>query len=168
MWEFTRQVDIAAPPERVWEIVTDVSRHPELAGSGEVKAVRMHGPLAEGSTWAADEQIRGMGSFTATSECVELSPPHTFSWRSMPPPLRKGREDSVPDVTWWFTLEPTTTGTRVEHRVRIVEPPWPVARWMMKAVYGLGRRGRTVQRGMEATLDNVKKAAEAPDVAADN
>ena len=38
MWEVVEQAEIAAPPRLVWSIVTDVARHPELAGSGEVRA----------------------------------------------------------------------------------------------------------------------------------
>lgn len=158
MWELSEQVTVDAPPTRVWELVTDVARHPELAGSGEILALRFEGPLAVGASWDSDERIRAVGRFTARSTCVTLDPPHEFGWRSYPPPIRAGRDETVAEVDWWFRLTPAGDGTRLDHGVRIVEPA--VAGWMMRLFYTLTRRASTIRRGMRGTLRNIQHAAE--------
>ena len=115
MWKATESININASQEAVWRVVSDVSRHAELAGSGEVKAIRIDGPVEVGSSWEADEKIRFAGEFVARSECVEWDPPNVFSWKSFPPPMKKGREDTVADVTWWFRLTPI--GLRVRAHI---------------------------------------------------
>ena len=40
MWEVTERMVVGTPPDRVWGVVTDVSRHADLAGSGELRALR--------------------------------------------------------------------------------------------------------------------------------
>lgn len=162
MWEGSERIEIAAPPEAVWAIVTDVARHPEIAGSGEVRAIRMSGPVEAGATWEADEAIKVMGPltnrFAAGSECVVFDPPREFSWKSYPPPLKKGNPESVSDVTWWFRLSPSGGGTMLEHSFRVVEPR--TGGLMLKAFALLTRRMPTIRKGIRRTLQNVKAAAE--------
>ena len=165
MWEGTERIHVAAPQETVWGIVTDVSRHVELAGSGEIKVIRLEGPIETGATWEADESIRMMGGFTAKSECVTFDPPREFSWKSYSPPIKKGNPDSVPDVTWWFRLSPDGEGTLLEHSFRVVEPK--AGGLMMIVFYLLTRRASTIRKGMRQTLQNVKVAAEREPAAAE-
>jgi uncharacterized protein YndB with AHSA1/START domain len=158
MWQATERIEIAAPPEQVWAIVTDVARHQELAGSGEIKTMRISGPIAEGATWEADEKIAAAPRFTAHSTCVAFAPPTEFSWTSVPPPIVKGRPESVPDIRWRFRLVPSGNGTVLEHEVRIVEPRVGASR--LRVFYLLTRRWARIQAGMRHTLLNVKHAAE--------
>jgi hypothetical protein len=158
MWQGTERIEIAAPPEGIWTIVADVARHRELSGSGEIKVIRVDGPIAVGATWEADESIKAVGSFTARSECVVFDPPHEFSWKSYPPPIKKRNPDSVPDVTWWFRLAPQDGGTLLEHSFRVIEPK--TGGLMMKTFYLVTRRASTIRKGMRRTLQNVKIAAE--------
>jgi len=122
MWQRTERIAIAAPPERVWAIVSDVSRHAQLTGSGEIGALRVSGPIAKGSTWEADERVRAAGAFTARSECTVFDPPRELAWKSYPPPIKAGNPNSVADVTWWYRLAPDVAGTTLEHAFRVVEP----------------------------------------------
>ncbi len=158
MWEGTESIEIAAPPEVVWAILADVTRHPELAGSGEVKAIRMSGSVGVGASWESDEEVAGM-TFVARSECVAFDPPRELSWKSYPPPLEEGRPDSVPDVTWWFRLSPSEGGTRVEHSFRVVEPT--AGADAIRSFYEQTDRANVIVRGMLGTLSNLKAAAEA-------
>ncbi|MEX0762907.1 MAG: SRPBCC family protein [Dehalococcoidia bacterium] len=163
MWQGTERIKIDASPEDVWAIVTDVARHQELAGSGEIRAIRVDGPIAEGTTWEADESIKMVGSFIARSECVVFDPPLEFSWKSYPPPLKKGNPDSVPNVTWWFRLTPHDGGTQLEHSFRVIEPK--SGGMMIKTFYLVTRRASTIRKGMLRTLDNMKAAAERQEAA---
>ena len=158
MWRGTERIEIAAPAEAVWTVVADVARHPELAGSGEVKAIRVNGTIARGATWEADESIKMVGQFTARSECTVFEPPREFSWKSYPPPIKKGDDHSVPDVTWWFRLEPRDGNTVLEHSFQVVPPR--SGGLMMKVFYLLTRRASTIRKGMRRTLENVKAAVE--------
>lgn len=155
MWELTEGVEISAPPEKVWAVLTDLERHVDLAGSGEILAIRAPGPLGVGATWEADEKIKGIPPFTARSEVVEMDEPVVFGWRSYPPPIKKGDPDSVPDVSWWYRLAPTPAGgTAIEHSVRIVPPE--AGAGMMRFFYLVSRRPKTIRRGMQKTLQNLK------------
>ena len=158
MWEGTELIEIDAPQDAVWEVITDVARHADLAGSGEVKAIRMSGSLAAGTAWEADEVVKGMGAFEARSECTVLDPPREFVWKSFPPPVKKGNPDSVLDVTWAYRLTAQEGGTLLEHSFRVIEPK--VGGLMVKAFYLLTRRASTIRKGMRRTLQNVKAAAE--------
>lgn len=69
-------VEVAATPEQVWAVVSDFSRHPALAASGEVLAVRHHWPLAVGTFFARTDRIttvrhgmeRTLGNVKAAAE----------------------------------------------------------------------------------------------------
>jgi uncharacterized protein YndB with AHSA1/START domain len=158
MWQGLDRVQVAASPEAVWKVVADIEGHARLAGSGEIQAIRFQGPLRVGARWEADERVTGVGRSTAVSTCTVCDPPRELAWKPQAPPVRKGREDSRPDVTWWFRLRPDDHGTLLEHGFRVVEPKVGAA--MLKGFYALSRRERTIRRGMRRTLQNVKAAAE--------
>ena len=143
----------------MWAVIADLMRHPALAGSGEVLTIEnISGPLAPGTTWDSKERIKMAGGFTARSEALQVEEPHVLSWRSFPPPIVKGSDDSVPDVTWSFELTPVEAGTRVTHSFRVVEPKVGAGR--LKMFYLLTRRATAIKRGMERTLVNLKAAVE--------
>ena len=68
-----REVEIAAPPETVWGVLSTIDRWPTW--NPEVKAASTSGPLAEGSEfrWKA-------GPATVTSIVRRLDPPRTIGW----------------------------------------------------------------------------------------
>lgn len=158
MWQGTDDVEIMASPEAVWKVISDINSHPRLAGSGEIKQIRFTGPLRVGATWEADEAIRGPGRFTTVSACSVCEPGRELAWTPQPPPIRKGREDSRPEISWWYRLTPTGDNTLLEHGFRVVEPR--VGATMMKVFYALSHREAAIRRGMHKTLENVKTAAE--------
>jgi hypothetical protein len=111
-----------------------------------------------GATWEADEHIRGAGRFAAVSTCITCDPPRELAWKPQAPPIKKGREDSRPDITWWVRLSPSDGGTFVEQEFRVVEPR--AGGGVMKVFYLLTRRETAIRRGMRKTIENVKAAAE--------
>jgi uncharacterized protein YndB with AHSA1/START domain len=109
----TREIDIDAPPDVVWEIVTE-ARH--LAGWFSDEAtidLRPGGTML--LTW------HDHGTYRARVETVE--PPHTFSFRWV---LRAG-EEPVPggSTRVVMTLTPTGAGTRL----RVVESGFSELSW---------------------------------------
>jgi uncharacterized protein YndB with AHSA1/START domain len=93
-----REVQIAAPTEVVWEVLTGFERWPEW--NPEVKSMSFDGPVAPGSEfrWKA-----GPGTIVSTLELVD--PPRYIRWR--------GRTMSIKALHEW-RFEPSIGGTRVE------------------------------------------------------
>jgi uncharacterized protein YndB with AHSA1/START domain len=67
---------IAAPPERLWAIVSDPTRHPELAGSGEPRETKLltEGRLKVGSRFESRQKAMGM-TYTSQSEVTTARRP---------------------------------------------------------------------------------------------
>jgi uncharacterized protein YndB with AHSA1/START domain len=159
MWEGTERAFVASPPQKVWAIVTDVPGHADLAGSGEIGAVRLHAPVGLGSTWEADIRVPGLEApFVARSEVVVFEPPRVFSWSSEPPPLVPDDPRSTPHVTWWFRLAADGEGTVVDHAFRVVEPE--VAADELAEFFERTNRVGSIRAGMRKTLENIKARAE--------
>ncbi len=148
---------IDASPGAVFAIVGDLSRHVELSGSGEVKALRQvgEGAVGVGTKFEADEEIRVMGRTTkmiASSEVVAFDPPRVVSWTSMPSVPPKPRR-----IQWWFRLTPEGSGTRIVHECEV--DFGPAVNVMARLPYAL-MRGGAVKRGMRKTLENLRANVE--------
>jgi uncharacterized protein YndB with AHSA1/START domain len=93
-----REIEIAAPPEAVWEVLTDFARWPQW--NPEVKSMSFEGPLAPGSVfrWKA-----GPGTIVSTVE--EIDRPRYVRWR--------GRTMTIGAVHEW-RVEERDGGTHVE------------------------------------------------------
>src|SRR4051812_1390204 len=114
------ETTIDAPAKTVFDIVSDVSLHAELAGSGELKKVdqRPLGAVGVGTRLLAQETIKlGDGSGmdgTAEAVVVTFAPPVALSWIVNPV-----LPDRLRRVQWWFELLPAGETTRVVHQVEI-------------------------------------------------
>ncbi len=101
------QVVIAAPPERVWGMVSDIFLMPRL--SSELQEVAwldgVTGPAA-GHRFTGRNAHPAMGEWETVSTVVECDPPRRFAWAVGDP--------GHPSATWRFTLEPDGAGTRLE------------------------------------------------------
>ena len=99
MRRFNISVDIAAPPERVWSVMSDVTRWSEWTPS--VTSVSMLGgsPLVVGSRAI----IRQPGFPPAYWRVSEVEPGRRFTWISPGPGFRVFARHSV---------EPTASGSR--------------------------------------------------------
>ncbi len=94
-----REVEIAAPIQVVWDVLTSVEQWPHWFSEGE--SVSIAGSLAPGTTMRMKR--RGTGSIKATLQCVE--PPHLFAWTS--------RLLGISAISVW-RLQAAELGTRVE------------------------------------------------------
>jgi hypothetical protein len=165
MLDFSCQVDaiVDASPQAVFDIVSDVSRHVELAGSGELNSVEQDPPgaVGPGTRMNAVETIRladGTGlDVTSESVVVAYDPPTTFSWITSP-----ALADRFRRVQWWFHLTPDGDATKVTHEVELdigeLHDPLLIS---LRAGFEQVR-GSVVRAGMEKTLQNLKKLAESP------
>lgn len=103
---------IAAPLESVWGVVSDPTRHAELAGSGQVRSVEIlgDGPIKPGTIFLAHQEIRGI-RYVSTNRTVIWEPPFRFAWRVGTPFAPQGAQ------IWMFSMLPDREGTRVENGV---------------------------------------------------
>jgi uncharacterized protein YndB with AHSA1/START domain len=152
-----KETKINAPPEAVFEVVSDLSRHTDLAGSGELVNIRLltSGPVGLGTMIEADESIH-LGDqhmeFSASSVVVSFDRPNTISWVPAPPvPVRR--------IQWWFHLTPDGEGTRVVHEAEV--DLGEAGREMFGGTDNYNNtRGADVIRGMGKTLENLQRLVE--------
>ena len=101
------QIDIEAPPERVWPLVSDIFLMPGL--SGELQEVAWldgaTGP-AVGCRFAGRNANAALGSWETVSTVVECDEPRCFAWVVGDP--------GHPSTTWRFSLRPAGAGTVLE------------------------------------------------------
>jgi uncharacterized protein YndB with AHSA1/START domain len=158
-WEAAESLQVAASPERVWAVVSDIERHPMLAGSGEVLAVRMTGSVTVGATFQADVKTGEVGSFVSRNVIEEASEPTRLGWVSYPPLDEGETEDHQIEVHWSFDLTPTADGgTDVRHGFRVPAPKLGADE--LASFLERTDRIATVRTGMKRTLENIKATLE--------
>ncbi|MCU0270356.1 MAG: SRPBCC family protein [Acidimicrobiales bacterium] len=105
MPENSRQVSvsrvIAAPPEKIFDVLADPAMHSVIDGSGSVKAAREKGSqrLAMGSTFSMDMKL-GV-PYVIKNTVVEFEENRRIAWRH------------VGGHRWRYELEPVEGGTEV-------------------------------------------------------
>jgi uncharacterized protein YndB with AHSA1/START domain len=141
---------MAAPPERVWSLVSDVTRIGEFSPETfEARWLRGSDGPEVGARFAGHVKRNGVGP-TYWSRCTVTAcePPRHFEFSA-------GTKDL--DVNnWGYRIEPDGDGSRVTEYFRL-EPAWPNRLyWLL-----LGRlRGRTNERGMRTTLERMRTVVE--------
>ncbi len=141
---------IAAPPEQVWSLVSDVTRIGEFSPETfEGKWTRGSTGPEVGASFAGHVKRNGVGptywSPCQVTKCVENE---VFEFAV--------GTDAVTVNNWGYRLQPENGGTRVTEYFRL-EPKLPMRiYWLL-----LGRlRGRTNERGMRTTLERMKAVLE--------
>jgi len=106
------QILIDAPPERVWDLVSDIALMAEL--SPELQEVAwldgVTGPAA-GRRFTGRNANEYRGTWETVSTITECDPPRRFTWMVGDP--------GHPMATWRFTLRPDGTGTVLEQWARM-------------------------------------------------
>jgi hypothetical protein len=162
VWEVVERAQVATRPGRVWQVVSDIGGHAALAGSGEVRAIRIGGPLEPGTEFEGDIAVGEVGSFVSRNRIDVVDEPNELAWTSFPPLDDDETEEHQIEVHWWFRLAPSWNGTEVEHGFRVFPPRAGADE--LAAFLERTDRIATVRRGMVATLANVKARAEESDV----
>lgn len=136
-------VEIAAAPEKVWRIVSDVRRTPEW--SPECRRVLRFGERLIGFN------RRGPLWWATLSRITRLAPGSEISWR-----VQTNR------AVWTYRLEPTDGGTRLVETREMPEGSAPFASWFAGKFLG-GQDGHDdeLEAGMASGLERIKKLAEA-------
>ena len=135
---------IPAPPDKIFDLLADPRRHPEIDGSGSVKRVK-EGPerLAFGARFGMAMKL-GV-PYSMESEVIEFDENRRIAWQTATPtPLGKrvagGR-------IWRYELEPTDGGTRVRES-------WDISQEKVKAIVRPARKRTRV--AMADTLERIE------------
>ncbi|PRX51240.1 polyketide cyclase/dehydrase/lipid transport protein [Prauserella shujinwangii] len=138
-----RQVSVSrivpAPPERIFDLLTDPAKHPLLDGSGTVRAAQAGGPerLELGSRFGMDMKMGA--SYKILNTVVEFEPGRLIAWRHF-----NGHR-------WRWRLEPVG-----EDRTEVTETfDWSTARFpLLLSLSPFPRRNRA---NMEKSLERLEK-----------
>lgn len=154
---FRESVEISAPPQAVWDLITDIRRHTEYAGPKSItKVIDFEGPVAVGSRWVAHERF-GPQRFDAPSEITAVDPGRRLEWISYPP-MKEDNRGKGGRVVWGYELNPTADGTRLEHYMTVLEPRKGAAG--LKTMYKVLGLPAKQAAGGRTTLENIRRAAE--------
>ena len=128
---------VPAPPARVFDLLADPSRHPDIDGSGSVRKARGNPQrLSLGARFGMDMRI-GL-PYRITNEVVDFEEDRRIAWRHF------GGQ------TWRYELEPADGGTRVTETF-----DWSTAKApLFVELAGFPQRNR---KGMEATLERLSR-----------
>jgi uncharacterized protein YndB with AHSA1/START domain len=142
----TATVQVDATPERVWEVVGDVSRMPEF--SPELRRIKvLGGPVSVGSRLLGLNR-RGVVAWPTLSTVTRLEPGRAVAWKT--------RESGA---TWTYEIEPSGTGTRLTARRDL--PAFTLGTTVLGPIIG-GAAGhdRELAEGLASTLDRMRTAVE--------
>lgn len=141
-------ITVAAAPEQVWKVVSDLARMPEFSP----QCVRMQ-PLGKvrTGTWTINFNRDGAKFWPTTSRIVRYEPNRAIAFR-----VNENRS------VWSYTLEPTADGGTVITQRR--DLPNGIS-WFSRKLTDLALGGeqpfeQTLVRGMHETLNKIKIAVE--------
>ncbi len=135
---------IPAAPERIFDVLADPARHPEIDGSGSVKAPTADAPtrLALGATFQMSMK-RGIG-YSMVNTVTEFVENQQIAWSPKP---ANGRGARFVGRIWRYTLEPVDGGTKVTET-------WDISKEALRPVLRYVAV-RDTRKSMEKSLENL-------------
>jgi hypothetical protein len=162
------EVHIAADPSQVWEIVADVEA---MAGwSPELVRVEWRdgvGVPAVGARYVGHNEHPNYGQWRTLAHFTEFVPERALAWYVLDIDGRYAKANEEPAermATWSFALTPASGGTVLRQSVTIGPGPTGLTAFIDRTpdqeeaiiAYRLEELGK----GMDATLNGIKEAAE--------
>jgi hypothetical protein len=155
VWNLTGDVVsrvISAPAQTIYDVVSDVTRTPEL--SPEVVScewVAEGGPRV-GARFRARNKARRGPSWSNTPEVVTAEPGREFAF------VR--RERMFGELVWRYRFEPGETDTTVRESYQVTRAVPLVSRLAMRFLYGAEDRPADLRDGMQRTLARLAAVTE--------
>ena len=138
---------IPAPPERIFELISDAGKHPVIDGSGTLVNAKPGAPqrLTLGSTFgmAMKAGIR----YSMVNEVIEYEENKRIAWQARP---SGAMARIVGGRIWRYELEPADGGTRVRES-------WDVSRDKQRFLLKRGPIPRHTRESIEKTLEKIEQ-----------
>jgi Polyketide cyclase / dehydrase and lipid transport len=140
---------IPAAPGVIFALVSDAARHPEIDGSGTVKAVKAGAPetLSLGATFGMS--MHAGIRYSMVSTVIEFEQDRRIAWQSRPGGFA-GR--IAAGRIWRYELEPVEGGT-------LVRESWDISRDKQRALLRLGGLPKKTAASMDKTLERIEGIA---------
>ncbi|MGH9263269.1 MAG: SRPBCC family protein [Acidimicrobiales bacterium] len=145
-------VHVGASPERVYELVSDVTRMGEWSPETyRCRWIGSDGPVP-GARFKGYNR-RGRARWSNTLEVLSAEPGREFSFR----------RDVLPCgvCDWRYRIEPDGAGTLLTESYVVVKPDWRITNWFNGLLLGVADRDEDLLAGMQTTLARIKETAEA-------
>lgn len=141
------QIDIDAPPAKVWALISDLRLMPRW--SPQCRLMKARGPLRQG-TKTVNINRRKFMYWPTTCQITEVIPEQKLAFRV-----------NENNTVWTYELEPTDTGTRVVERRHAENGVKPTSNLVVGALFGgVPNFERELVDGMNDSLARIKAAAE--------
>ena len=141
------EIDINAPVEKVWALISDFDRMPQW--SPQCRLMKALGPLQNG-TRTVNLNRRNFLFWPTMSTITEVIPEKKLAFRV-----------NTNNTIWSYELEPTANGTRVVESRHAENGVKPSANFTVNALFGgVSNFERELVDGMNMSLERIKAAAE--------
>ena len=146
-------LEIDAPPEKVYDLVADVTRTPEFS------------PEVRRCTWLDGATGPAVGTRFEVVNKAGRGP----AWKNRPLVIvaDRGREfafsrteKAAGTLVWRYRFEPVGDGTRVTESYEVTEPITRLGWFIIGGLYGLKDRRADLRSGMQLTLEQLRRTAE--------
>lgn len=146
-------LEIDAPPEKVYDLVADVTRTPEFS------------PEVRRCTWLDGATGPAVGARFEVVNKAGRGP----AWKNRPLVIvaDRGREfafsrteKAAGTLVWRYRFEPVGDGTRVTESYEVTEPITRLGWFIIGGLYGLKDRRADLRSGMQLTLEQLRRTAE--------
>jgi hypothetical protein len=138
MKRFEDRISIGAPAGRVFDYVSDFTRHGEWAGHGLEVMKSTDGPVAVGSMFSTT--AKQFGTQREQSTITELTPGRKFAWDST---------GALGRVHHWFSVSEEGASTTLSKGAEMVDPT------LLAKLTGW-KLSRDIPKGIHSDLVNIK------------
>jgi hypothetical protein len=142
-------VEVAAAPEAVYALITDLSVMTELAEETAVLRWKKGGGAVPGAVFRGTNR-NGWRRWTTTCTVTDADPGRRFAFNVS--------HTTLPVARWQYDIEPTTGGCTVTESTWDRRYGWFA--FASRPFTGVGDRAGTNTRNIEATLQRLKARAE--------
>lgn len=144
---------VAASPEEVYDLVSDVTRTPEY--SPEIRRCTWldgaTGPVV-GARFAAVNKLPRGRAWTNRPVVTVADRGRVFAFTRS--------EKTAGTIEWRYRLEPERDGTRVIESYEVLKPISPIGWFVIGTLYGCKDRRAELRAGMEQSLQRLKAVVE--------
>lgn len=144
---------VAAPPEAVWPLVSDVTRMPEL--SPMIARVEWLDGATEAAVGVRFKAVNTAGrgpDWSNKPVLTVVDPVHEIAWERTEP--------FAGTIEWRYRFDAVDGGTRVTESYRVIRPVTRVGWFVIGTLYGVKDDRAVLRDGMQTTLERLRELVE--------